>query len=333
MRLRATAAASLTALLVPIVSLAGAPAADATVDDNPWLTQRVLNMAHSGGEAEAPTNTLYAFKRAVKLGSDMIELDVQSTLDKKLVVVHNATVDETTNGIGLISELPWRTVKTFDAAYWFKPGKGTTHEGKPTGYTLRGARDGERTVKGFKPDDFRVPLLQEVFKAFPDVPINIEIKGTADDDKASFIRTGRLLATMLNKVGRTDAIVSSFNDAALKDFHAKAPQIGLAPGLEALTAYFLSGTLPPEGTVALQVPVMFGDIQVMSKDFVTRAHTDGYAVHVWFSGSAPDSAKTYNAMLDMCADGLMPARPTVFEKVLDQRGIERPGKPGVNPCA
>ena len=57
-------------------------------------------MAHSGGETEAPTNTMYAFKRAVKLGSDMIELDVQSTKDKKLVVLHNSTLDETTNGNG-----------------------------------------------------------------------------------------------------------------------------------------------------------------------------------------------------------------------------------------
>ena len=143
------------------------------------------------------------------------------------------------------------------------------------------------------------------------MPINIEIKGTADDDAASFLRTGRLLAKMLNKVGRTDVIVTSFNDAALVDFHALAPQIGLAPGRDALTAYFLAGTRPMEGTVALQVPVTFSGIPVMSKEFVAKAHADGYAVHVWFSGSAPDTAKTYNAMIDMCADGLMPARPTL----------------------
>ncbi len=337
MSLRAVAAASLTALALPLALVAtGSPAtanSHGAADENPWLTERVLNMAHSGGEAEAPTNTMYAFKRAVRLGSDMIELDVQSTKDNKLVVMHNATLDETTNGTGKVVAQKWRKVKKYDAGYWFVPGEGTTHEAKPAAYTLRGARDGDILVKGYQPDDFRIPLLSEVFKAFPKVPINIEIKGTADDDAASFLRTGRLLARMLDKVGRTDVIVTSFNDAALVDFHGLAPQIGLAPGRAALTAYFLGGTLPMEGTVALQVPVTFSGIPVMSKEFVAKAHADGYAVHVWFSGSAPDTAKTYNAMLNMCADGLMPARPSVFERILDKRDIERPGEPGVDPCA
>lgn len=333
MTLRATVAASLTALTLPLALVAaGAPATAKAVDENPWLAQRVLNMAHSGGETEAPTNTMYAFKRAVKLGSDMIELDVQSTKDKKLVVLHNSTLDETTNGSGKVVTQKWRAVKKLDAAYWFVPNKGTTDKAKPSAYKLRGARDGDRRIKGYKPDDFRIPLLSEVFAKFPTVPINIEIKGTSDEDAASFLRTGRLLAAMLNDVGRTDVIVTSFNDAALADFHAKAPQIGLAPGREALTAYFLAGTLPPAGTVALQVPVTFGGIQVMSKEFVAKAHADGYAVHVWFSGSAPDNATTYNAMIDMCADGLMPAKPTLFERILDDRDIERPGEPGVHPC-
>lgn len=331
---RAAVVASLTALVLPLALMAAsAPATPEAADDNPWLSERVLNMAHSGGEAEAPTNTLYAFKRAVKLGADMIELDVQSTKDDQLVVMHNATLDETTNGTGQVVRQTWRTVKKYDAAYWFVPGQGTTKEAKPAAYALRGLRAGDRRIKGYRPRDFRIPKLSEVFRAFPKVPINIEIKGTADDDAASFLRTGRLLAKMLDKVGRTDVIVTSFNDAALVDFHALAPQIGLAPGRDALTAYFLGGTRPMAGTVALQVPVESSGITVMSRAFVERAHADGYAVHVWFSGSAPDTAKTYNAMLDMCADGLMPARPSVLERILDRRGIERPGQPGVDPCS
>ncbi|PUA79877.1 glycerophosphodiester phosphodiesterase family protein [Nocardioides currus] len=334
MRLRATAVASLTALALPLLAAGAtaAPATSAAADENPWLSQRVLNMAHSGGEDEAPTNTMYAFKRAVDLGADMIELDVQSTKDKKLVVLHNSTLDETTNATGKVVKLPWRQVKKADAGYWFVRGEGTTHDAKDAAYTLRGARDGERRIEGYSRADFRVPLLKEVLKAFPKVPINIEIKGTSDDDAASFFRTGRLLSTMLNKSGRTDVIVTSFDDAALVDFHARSPQIGLAPGRDALTAYFLGGTKPMEGTVALQVPVTFSGITVVSKEFVARAHADGYAVHVWFSGSAPDNAKTYAAMLNACADGLMPAKPTVFERILDRRGIERPGQPGTDPC-
>lgn len=328
-----TVAASLTALALPVVLIAaGTPATAKVADPNPWLLTRVINMAHSGGEAEAPTNTLYAFKRAVALGSDMIELDVQSTKDGKVVVLHNATVDETTNGTGKVAAQPWRMVQKYDAAYWFARGKGTTHGAKPAAYKLRGLRKGERQIKGYQPKDFRIPLLTEVLTAFPTMPINIEIKGSSDDNTASFTRTGRLLAKILNKAARSDIIVTSFNDDALANFHAVAPKIPLAPGIGALTDYFIRGTLPPAGTVALQVPVTYGGTQVMSKEFVAKAHADGYAVHVWFSGSAPDNATTYNAMLDMCADGLMPAKPTLLEKILNDRNIERPGVPGVRPC-
>jgi glycerophosphoryl diester phosphodiesterase len=55
-------------------------------------------------------------------------------------------------------------------------------------------------------------------------------------------------------------------------------------------------------------------------------------VHIWFSGSAPDDETTYNLMIDRCADGLMPAYPTLLERILDERGIVRPGQPGIDPC-
>lgn len=316
------------ALLAPGAALAS-PATDGT---NPWLSFRVADMAHSGGENEAPTNTMYAFKRAIDLGADMLELDVQSTKDKKLVVLHNATIDETTDGHGFVRKMKLKKVRGFDAAHWFVPRQGTTHDAKESAYKLRGARYGETKVKGYQKKDFRIPTLKEVFKAFPDTPINIEIKGTADDDLASYQRTGGLLASFLKKSGRTDVIVTSFNDTALAQFHTLAPQISLAPGRQGLLDYYLKGVKPIEGTVALQVPVTYSGFTIMTKAFVAKAHADGYAVHVWFSGSAPDDAATYKAMIATCADGLMVARPTLFEKILDQGGIERPGKPGVSPC-
>ncbi|WP_457208919.1 glycerophosphodiester phosphodiesterase family protein, partial [Nocardioides sp. P5_C9_2] len=116
-----------------ITALPAAPAL-ARADDNPWLRQRVLNMAHSGGELEAPTNTMYAFKRAVQRGADMIELDVQSTRDKQLVVLHDATVDETTDGTGKVEDLTLRQVRRLDAAHWFVPRRGTTHDARARTY-------------------------------------------------------------------------------------------------------------------------------------------------------------------------------------------------------
>lgn len=329
---RRLAPALLSTAALALTAAFAAPTATAD-STNPWLDQRVLNMAHSGGEHEAPMNTMYAFERAAGIGADMLELDVQSTRDEELVVIHDATVDRTTNGTGRVVDQTLEQLQALDAAYWFVPGRSAVHGLDPTAYPLRGARHHKPKVPGHENKDFRIPTLKEVLRAFPTTPINIEIKGTSDADTASYLRTGRLLADLLNRSGRTDIIVGSFNDAALADFHQRAPQVPMSAGQNAMLAYFLTGARPPAGTVALQVPVTYAGIPVVTRAFVDRAHRDGYAVHVWFSGSAPEDAATYNRIIDTCADGIMPARPSLLESILDARGIERPGVPGVDPCA
>ena len=64
-----------------------------------------LNIAHRGANSLAPENTLAAFRKAVELGSDGFELDVQFSKDGKLVVIHDEKVDRTTNGKGLVNDL------------------------------------------------------------------------------------------------------------------------------------------------------------------------------------------------------------------------------------
>ena len=300
---------------------------------NPWLYRRFLNMAHAGGENEAPADTLYAFERAVALGADMVELDVESTADDRLVVIHNSSVDETTSGTGLVRDLTYRQVHALDAAYNFVPGRSAVPGLPPASYPLRGVRTHHRKApKGYRASDFAIPALRDVFRAFPRVPINIEIKGTSDTDVASFEHNARLLAGFLNRAGRTDVIVTSFNDTALATFHRLAPRFSLAPGQNELLAYFSSGTRPMEGTKALQIPVRFNGIPVATPEFIARAHADGYAVHVWFSGTAPEDETAYNTLIDACADGIMAAWPAVLERLLDERHIARPGTPGVDPC-
>ena len=88
--------------IAALLALAASLPAPAAAADNPWLAQRVLNIAHQGGEDEFPSNTLYAFKRSVKAGADMLELDVGVTKDGKVVVSHDTTLNRTTNGKGTI---------------------------------------------------------------------------------------------------------------------------------------------------------------------------------------------------------------------------------------
>lgn len=333
-------AASAAMIVIPTAGPAYASPHDhatytpAAESENPWLNQRVMNMAHSGGESEAPANSLYAFKRAVGLGSDMIELDIQSTADDDLVVFHDDEVDDATNGTGDITSLTTAEVTQLDAAYNFVPDVGTEPGLPEDSYPLRGVRTGDTAPpEGYAADDFGVPTLEQVLAEFPDTPINIEIKGSGFFDGDSFTHNARLLADVVNASGRTDLIVTSFKDSAISTFHELAPQIGLAPGMGGLAAYVLTGIKPIDGTVALQVPVtLYGTMPLATRDFVERAHNDGYAVHFWFSGTAPDDSATYNEVIDSCADGLMPSRPQLLEDILDERGIVRPGSGGTDPC-
>ena len=78
---------------------------------------QTLVIAHRGGRAHAPENTLPAFARSVELGVDVLELDVHLTKDEEIVVLHDATVDRTTDGSGHINELTYAEVEVLDAGF------------------------------------------------------------------------------------------------------------------------------------------------------------------------------------------------------------------------
>ncbi|GGK81733.1 glycerophosphodiester phosphodiesterase family protein [Mangrovihabitans endophyticus] len=287
------------------------------------------DVAHQGGENEAPSNTMYAFRHAVAVGADMLEMDVESTSDDVLVAIHDAGVDRTTDGTGLVRDMTYRQVHTLDAAYNFIPGQSAVPGQPAEAYTLRGVRTHDRRPpRGYRADDFAVPSMREVLTTFRHVPLSVEIKGTTDADTESFLHNARLLAALVHRMHRTrDIVVTSFNDDALAEFHRLAPAVALAPGRAGLTAYFLAGVKPIDGTSVLQVPVRFAGIPVATSEFVARAHADGYAVQVWFSGTAPENATTYNQILDTGADGLIASWPTLLERVLDERRHPRPSPP------
>ena len=326
--MRTVFVASLTSLLLALATTA---AGSATAADNPWLGQRVMNMAHSGGEDEAPMNTMYAFERAESLGADMLELDVQRTADDDLAVIHNSTVDDSTDHTGRVDSFTMDELRTMDAAHWFVPGRSTVHDDPDAAYPLRGARSGAIAVDGHEPSDFGISSLSDVLERFPDTPVNIEIKGTGTPQ--SFLDTAEVLAEQLDGTEQTNLIVGSFSDDALVRFHELAPGISMSAGQNAMISYYLSGKPLPEGVVALQVPITYSGIRVVNREFVDRAHRDGYAVHAWFSGSAPDDAQTYADVINTCVDALMPARPTVLEEVFTQQRTERPTPGGTPPRA
>src|SRR5262245_3399321 len=119
--------------------------------EHPWIQRaraagRPLVFAHRGGALLAPENTMAAFARAHALGVDGFELDVRLSRDGEVMVIHDASVDRTTNGSGRVSAMAAAELSALDAGCRFKDS---------------GSRVGER-------EETRIPLLRDVLVRFPD---------------------------------------------------------------------------------------------------------------------------------------------------------------------
>jgi glycerophosphoryl diester phosphodiesterase len=318
------------ALAVVLSLLAAAPAGAA----NRWIQKDApLNIAHQGGEDEFPSNTSYAFRKAVRAGADMLELDIGVTKDGKVIVMHDTTVDGKTNGHGTVASKTLKQIKRLDAAYWFAPGKEDHygHDHAASAYRLRGVATGRRKPpKGFSAADFRVPTLSEVMRAFPHTPINVEIKGrTPDEATSEYVQNAGVLARLLRDTRRRDLIVVSFKQEAVDRFHELLPRIGVAPGIAGFGAW-LGMSSPGPGVVAFQVPItyVFGgtELEITTAEAIARAHSEGYAWQNWFGNGDPDAPATWRKLIDICVDGTMTSHPRAYEKVL--RAHERPASCG-----
>ncbi|GGE53962.1 glycerophosphodiester phosphodiesterase [Priestia taiwanensis] len=155
--------------------------------------------AHRGAAGTYPENTMVAFKKAKRLGADGLELDVQLTKDDQLVVIHDETLDRTTDGRGFVHDYTYEELRRYNANYKF----------------------------GAKIDFCEIPLLEDVFKWCKDntLKINIELKNNfipyygMEEEVISLIRSHRLSKRV---------ILSSFNDESLVKCKQIAPSIETA---------------------------------------------------------------------------------------------------------
>ncbi len=213
--------------------------------------------AHRGDSANAPENTLAAFRRAIALGVPSIELDVHPAKDGTLVVIHDPTVDRTTDGTGAVSGLSAEQLRRLDAGIRFGP-----------------AFAGER-----------MPRLAEVFDlaAPTETRLNIEIKASPPGLNAS-----AAVVELLRRFGKQrDYVVSSGDLPALLQVRALAPEITLAPignGPDIL----------PQAR-AHQFPWIHGYYPTVDADLVARAHAGGIRVNVW-TVDDPASFASWRAM-------------------------------------
>ena len=247
------------------------------------LKTNPLVIAHRGGGGLAPENTLAAFERAASIGVDVIEIDVQSTSDGELVVLHDAAVDRTTDGSGLINSLTLEQVKKLDAGFSW-------------------TQDGGQTFP-FRAGGVTIPTLREVFKAFPNLRFNIEPK----HQTPSLIKP---LCAILREFSMTDKVViASFNQTILDEFRANCSEVATSASPSEVSKFLalyktgVSQAYSPS-MQALQVPEYAG-VQILSKGFVEAAHERNLKVHVWTVNEATDMQR----MLDMGVDGIMTDYP------------------------
>lgn len=263
----------------------------------PLAAERPLLFAHRGGSALAPENTLVAFRNAVNLSADALELDVRLTADDELVVFHDETLDRTTNGTGKVREKTLAELRQLDAGYWFSTDGGDS-------YPFRGEGAGISTIG-------------EVFAAFPDHIVNIDIK---DQSPLAVTR----LAEEIAAAGAADrVIVASFDDDNLKRFRQLAPGVATAAGPGETRMFYLLSRLGlwrfhrPLGD-AFQIPTQSGRFQLDTTQFIEKAARNNQKVHYW----TIDDPAEMRRLLELGADGIMTDRPDLALLVFQEMGYK-----------
>ncbi len=257
---------------------------------NPFITDKVWVIAHQGGEGLWPSNTMYAFERAAKMGADMLDLDVNMTQDGALVVVHDDSVDRTTNGKGKIKDLTLEQIQKLDAG-WYWPQESLQTDPHP-----------------FRGQGIRIPTLEEVFRAFPKMPMTIEIK----QDEPSIAKP---FCAMLRQYDMTDkVIIPSFIEHAMLEFRAACPEVMTAMTESEVRNLIFLGDLSSRAPQAraLQVPTTAGPINVVTPGFVSFATARGLVVQPW---TINDEAEM-RSLINMGVHGINTDRPDLLMKVL-----------------
>jgi glycerophosphoryl diester phosphodiesterase len=216
-----------------------------------WRRTNPLAMAHRGQRATMPEQTLEAYREAIERGCDAIECDVQRTRDGRLVMLHDLTLDRTTNGHGPVAAADFDEVRALDAGSWLD----------------------ERFA------GFRVPTLDETIDLAvgAGIPLCIEIKGTAEETP----ETAVAVANVLRERGLLDRmIVSSFDHRALAAAVEAVPDLYLAPERVPMSG-------PPDPAEAVRQATAIGAavLQHRWEDLtgavVEALHAAGVAVWSW----------------------------------------------------
>jgi len=252
----------------------------------------VLVISHQGGDFLWPSNTLFAFEQSVALGVDILELDVHASKDAELVVIHDDTLERTTNGSGLVREKTLAELKSLDAGFDWSP------ERKGESFPYRG-------------QGITVPTLRELFEAFPNEKMTIEMKQLEPSIAGS-------LCDLIRAYGlASQVLVNSFHVAALNEFRGLCPEVATSTSAAEvrnafiLTSLFL-GRLYPAPAEAFQVPEVQGSLTIVTPRLVRLAESKNMNLQVWTVNETADMER----LVAMGVDGIITDRPDRLLRVL-----------------
>ncbi len=262
------------------------------VPEHPFFeSEGPMVIAHRGGSALWPENTLRAFQGATALGVDVLEMDVHSTADDVLVVCHDASLDRTTNGTGAIREQPLSEIQALDAGYhWTKDGGAS--------YPFRGK-------------SFRVPTLEEVFQRFPHMKLNVEIKQSNPHLSAP-------LCQMIQAYGMEQRVlVASFDPSTMRDFRAECPEVATSATATEIRMFMWThklhlGNLYRGAAKAFEVPPRLGDLEIVAPQFLRQSRGRNIRVYVWTVNEV-DEMKRF---VELGVDGILTNHPDKLLNVL-----------------
>ena len=238
-------------------------------------------IAHRGASALAPENTMAAFRLALEAKANIIELDVHLSKDDEVIVIHDNTVNRTTNGRGRVKDLSLEELKELDAGRWFA-----------------------RSFAGQ-----RIPTLEEVLQLpVNSAKINIELKGNL---KEYPLLPQKVVAVIQKCNAQKRSVITSFNTEYLEKINA------LAPVLEIGEIHYMHFPHKWNSNVkkyASEInPLWF----FVTRSFVTKAHSRGIRVHPW----TINNRFVVSRLLGLGIDGMITNDPDRLFQVLNKKGI------------
>ena len=255
-----------------------------------------LVIAHRGGRGLAPENTLAAFAHASALGVDVLEMDLRQSRDGVPVILHDRSVDRTTDGQGRTDSLTLAQLQALDAGYRFSPDGAT--------YPHRG-------------QGVDIPTLDEVFTDFPQMRFLIEIKDNSDALAETFCQTVKRFQ-FENRV-----IAASFRGGPLETFRRACPTVATSTPSGAVLPFVLMHWLRLDMAYhpthqAFQIPARLGKIALVDQRLIERAHAHNAQVHAW---TINDPATMRN-LIDLGVDGLITDYPDRLLNILQRPPAE-----------